>query len=150
MSADVNGFPMPLFDRLAASGEAWLPGNDALRQSVEQELSRLLNTRSRLTFEAFARIDGTVIDYGIPDFSERSLRSDTDRDAIAGVVRRAIMMFEPRLSEPTVTFTLPSPGKNPALLIGGKLHAGASGRPVFFEMAPDGEGAADPRWAEQV
>jgi type VI secretion system protein ImpF len=151
MSADANGFPTPLFDRLAASGEAWLQGDDALRQSVEQELSRLLNTRSRLTFEAFGRTDGTTIDYGVPDFSERSLRSDTDRDAIAGAIRHAIMMFEPRLSGATVHFTFPaSPGRNPVLVIGGRLHAGTSGRHVFFEMAPDGHGAADPRWAEQV
>jgi type VI secretion system protein ImpF len=151
MPAIANGFPMPLFDRIAASGDAWLHGDDALRQSVEQELSRLLNTRSRLTFEAFGQSDGTVVDYGVPDFSERSLRSDTDRDAIAAVIRRAIAMFEPRLADATVKFTFPSGAdKNPLLVIDGKLNASTSVRHVFFEMAASSEGAADPRWAEQA
>ncbi|CAB3780605.1 type VI secretion system baseplate subunit TssE [Pararobbsia alpina] len=151
MPANANGFPMPLFDRLDASGDAWLQGDDALRQSVEQELSRLLNTRSHLTFEAFGLSEGTVIDYGVPDFSERSLRSDTDRDAIAAAIRHAITLFEPRLSGATVNFKFAAgPDKNPILVIGGKLNASTSVRHVFFEMAPGGQGAADPRWAEQA
>ena len=151
MSATANGFAMPLFDRLSTSGDAWLQGDDALRQSVEQELSRLLNTRSHLTFEAFGLSDGTVIDYGVPDFSERSLRSDADRDAIAAAIRHAISLFEPRLSDATVSFKFAAgPGKNPVLVIGGKLNVNTSVRHVFFEMAPGGQGAADPRWAEQA
>jgi type VI secretion system protein ImpF len=150
MSATANGYHLPLFDRLAASGEAWLQGDDALRQSVEQELSRLLNTRSHLTFEAFGLSDGTVVDYGVPDFSERSLRSDTDRDAIAAAIRHAITLFEPRLSGATVTFKFPAGSdKNPVLVIGGRLNASTSAQHVFFEMASGGQGAADPRWAEQ-
>jgi type VI secretion system protein ImpF len=150
MPSTVNGFPMPLFDRLGASADAWLQGDDALRQSVEQELSRLLNTRSRLTFEAFGLSDGTVLDYGVPDFTERSLRSDTDCDAIAAAIQHAIAMFEPRLSNATVKFTSPANREqNPVLVIGGNLRMATSVRHVFFEMAPGSDGAADARWAEQ-
>jgi type VI secretion system protein ImpF len=151
MPATANGFPMPLFDRLAASADAWLQGDDALRQSVEQALSQLLNTRSSLTFEAFGLSDGTVLDYGVPDFSERSLRSDSDRDAIAAAIQHAIAMFEPRLANATVKFNLPANREqNPVLVIGGSLRADASVRHVFFEMAPGGQGAADARWPEQA
>jgi type VI secretion system protein ImpF len=149
MPALANGFPVPLFDRVAASGDAWLQGEDALRQSVEQELSRLLNTRSRLTFEAFGTAEGTVIDYGVPDFSERSLRSGADRDAIAAAIRHAIALFEPRLANATVKFTFPANrAENPILVIGGEMRVGASVGHVFFELEPGGQGAADPRWAE--
>jgi type VI secretion system protein ImpF len=149
MPAIANGFPMPLFDRVAASGDAWLQGEDALKQSVEQELSRLLNTRSCLTFEAFGAADGTVIDYGVPDFSERSLRCGADCDAIAAAIRYAIALFEPRLSNVTVKFTFPaSREQNPILVIAGDVRVGASVGHVFFELAPGSQGAADPRWAD--
>jgi len=75
MPATSRGSVMPLFDRLAASGETQFPGRNVLRDSVARDLGRLLNTRSRLTFEAFGATDGSVIDYGVPDFSERSMRS---------------------------------------------------------------------------
>jgi type VI secretion system protein ImpF len=151
MPAIAKGFPMPLFDRLSTSGDAWLQGDDALRQSVEQELSRLLNTRSHLSFEAFGLSDGTVVDYGVPDFSERSLRSDSDRDAIAAAIRRAITLFEPRLSGASVTFKFPAgPDKKPVMVIGGKLNASTAAQHIFFEMEPGGPGAADARGAEPV
>jgi type VI secretion system protein ImpF len=151
MSAMVSGSPMPLFDRLAAGGDAHLPGADALRESVAMELGRLLNTRSRLTFDAFTTTDGTVIDYGVPDFSERSLQSGADRDAIAAVIQRAISLFEPRLANVTVTFApTAGPGRDAVLLIGGDMRIGATVGYVAFELAPGGQVATDPRWAESA
>src|SRR6202162_2251401 len=97
MSAIANGYPLPLFERLVENADASMSGEDALRQSVARELSRLLNARSRLAMEAFLQSEGTVTDYGVPDFSERSLRSGPDRDAIAGAIRHAIKLFAPRV-----------------------------------------------------
>jgi type VI secretion system lysozyme-like protein len=151
MSTIVSGSPMPLFDRLAAGGEAHLPGADALRESVARDLGRLLNTRSRLTFEAFAATDGTVIDYGVPDFAERSLRSGGDRDAITAVIQRAIALFEPRLVNVTVTFApTAEPGPDAVFLIGGDIRIGAAVGHVAFELAPGGRVAADQRWLESA
>jgi type VI secretion system lysozyme-like protein len=139
MPAIVSGSSMPLFDRLAASGEAQLPGADALWESVARELGRLLNTRSRLTFEQFAACEGTVLDYGVPDFSERSLHSGPDRDAIAAVVKRAITLFEPRLVNVAVGFVFPSDHSTYAVLtIGADMRSGINIAHVAFELATDG------------
>ncbi|MGA7811348.1 type VI secretion system baseplate subunit TssE [Caballeronia sp.] len=149
MSANANGYPVPMFERLVENADAWLRGEDALRQSVARELSRLLNARSRLTMEAFAQSDGTVIDYGVPDFSERSLRSGPDRDAIAAAIRHAITLFEPRLVNVTVTFAFPSgQDQPPVLAIGGDMRQGKSVEHVFFELAANGSGILDTRSLE--
>jgi type VI secretion system lysozyme-like protein len=140
---------MSLFDRLAASSETQLPGTQVLRESVARDLGRLLNTRSRLTFEAFGMTEGSVIDYGVPDFSERSLRSGEDRDAIAAAVQRAITLFEPRLKNVTVNFSFPADRAPEAvLLIGGELREGMGVGHVAFELAPSNHYAVDPRWVE--
>lgn len=139
MPAIVSGSPMPLFDRLAASGEAQLPGADALRASIARELTRLLNTRSRLTFDEFAESDGTVIDYGVPDFSDRSLHSGPDRDAIAASIARAISLFEPRLVNVGVAFAFPAAHAQRAILtISAQMRAGQSVTHVAFELAANG------------
>lgn len=127
---------MPLFDRLAASGEAQLPGADALRASIARELTRLLNARSRLTFEEFYECDLSVIDYGVPDFSDRSLHSGPDRDAIAAAIWRAISLFEPRLVNVDVAFALPAAHTQRAILtISAQMRAGQSITHVAFELA---------------
>ncbi len=146
MPAIVSGSSMPLFDRLAASGEAPLSSADALRESVARELARLLNTRSRLTVEQFAVSDGTVLDYGVPDFSERSLHSGPDRDAIAAVVKRAITLFEPRLANVTVGFVFPSDHSTHAVLtIGAELRSGNNVVHVAFELAAGSHTVSDVR-----
>ncbi|MEX3637370.1 type VI secretion system baseplate subunit TssE [Paraburkholderia sp. BR14320] len=139
MPAIVSGSPMPLFDRLAASGEAQLPGADGLRASIARELTRLLNTRSRLTFDEFAESDGSVIDYGVPDFSDRSLHSGPDRDLIAAAIGRAIALFEPRLANVEVAFAFSAAHVQRAILtISAQMRAGQSVTHVAFELADNG------------
>jgi type VI secretion system protein ImpF len=139
MPAIVSGSPMPLFDRLAASGEAQLAGADALRASIGRELARLLNTRSRLTFDEFAESDGSVIDYGVPDYSDRSLHSGPDRDAIVATIARAISLFEPRLVDVDVAFAFPAAHPQRAILtISAQMRAGQSVTHVAFELAANG------------
>jgi type VI secretion system protein ImpF len=149
MPATSRGSVMPLFDRLAASGETQFPGKNVLRDSVARDLGRLLNTRSRLSFEAFGATDGSVIDYGVPDFSERSMRSGGDRDAIAAAIQRAIQLFEPRLMNVTVSFAFPADrAPDATLLIGGQIREGTGVDHVAFELASSGHYTADPRWVE--
>jgi type VI secretion system protein ImpF len=153
MSANAGGSSMSLFDRIAEAGDAAataLPQAEALRVSIGRDLARLLNTRSRLTFDLFAQREGTVLDYGVPDFSERSLQSGADRDAIAAAVARAIELFEPRLANVSVSFTGTS-GPNttrraPRLSIRGEMRAGMTVHHVAFELARDAAAAADARW----
>ncbi|KLU24052.1 type VI secretion system lysozyme [Caballeronia mineralivorans PML1(12)] len=146
MSAIANGYPLPLFERLVENADASMLGEDALRQSVARELSRLLNARSRLAMEAFLQSEGTVIDYGVPDFSERSLRSGPDRDAIADAIRHAIKLFEPRLVNVTVEFAFPPGREQHAILaIDGDMRQGKSVEHVFFELATSGSGTVETR-----
>jgi type VI secretion system protein ImpF len=140
MSAIANGYPLPLFERLVENAEALLHGEGALRHSVARELSRLLNSRSRTEMAAFLQSEGTVIDYGVPDFSERSLRSGPDRDAIAAAIRHAITLFEPRLVNIDVKFVFPAGREHdPILAIGGDIRQGKSVEHVFFELATRGD-----------
>ncbi|MFC0401951.1 type VI secretion system baseplate subunit TssE [Paraburkholderia rhizosphaerae] len=159
MSAIASGSSMSLFDRVAdadagADGDASLPLADTLRASIARDLARLLNTRSRLTFDLFAQREGTVLDYGVPDFTERSLQSGADRDAIAAAVARAIALFEPRLANVSVGFTGTSGGTSaadpkrhaPCLTIRGEMRAGTAVHHVAFELARDAAGTTDARW----
>lgn len=142
MSTTRRGYPIPLFERLVEDADAWLEGEGALRQSVARELSRLLNARSRLTMAEFASSDCGVLDYGVPDFSERSLRSGADRDAILAAVRRAIALFEPRLANVAVKFGFKDETSREAVLVvEGDIRVERSVEHVFFELAA-GAGAS--------
>lgn len=98
---------MPLFDRLA-DDETWVSWEPrprrtldrmGLRDSVRRELEQLFNTRSPLPVHHLSPGDRSVIDYGIPDLSEYAPRNADDRSLLAETLRRAIVAFEPRLSE---------------------------------------------------
>lgn len=102
--------PMPLFDRLMDDEPRRrhepIPLNtlseEALRESVHRELTRLLNTRGRLTLqqaETLAPDAWTVLDYGLPDMATLRSASSTDRARLAQVLSRTITAFEPRLGE---------------------------------------------------
>ncbi|MGN6086174.1 type VI secretion system baseplate subunit TssE [Trinickia sp.] len=142
MSIHRRGYPIPLFERLVEDADAWLEGEGALKRSVARELSRLLNARSRLTMAEFAHSDCGVLDYGVPDFSERSLRSGADRDAILAAVRRAIALFEPRLVNVAVKFGFKDETSREAVLVvEGDIRVERSVEHVFFELAA-GAGAS--------
>jgi type VI secretion system protein ImpF len=135
--------PMPLFDRLAVKGDAQLSGEDALKASIVRDLQRLLNTRSRFTFDEFGTLDDTVLAYGVPDFSERSLQSGADRDAIAAVIRHAITCYEPRLANVSVRVAMSGKRSDtPVFVIGGLMRSGDAVSHVAFELeSSDAENA---------
>jgi type VI secretion system protein ImpF len=137
-------YPVPLLERLSNDAEASLDGQDALVESIAKELARLMNTRSHLTMAAFGQSDGTVIDYGVPDFSERALRSGEDREVIAGAIGRAIALFEPRLADVKVSFSHPEEhDRFVVLTIAGTVNAGLSVEHVSFELETAGREALD-------
>ena len=109
MSVLVPGGPIPLFDKLdqrtAPPGHESGQGlsADGVEASVERELHRLLNSRSRISLTEFTDAGLTVLDYGIPDYTALSARSENDRSRIARAIERAISYFEPRLSHTVVT-----------------------------------------------
>jgi type VI secretion system protein ImpF len=109
MSFLFPGGPIPLFDKLDQRSAT--PGHEAgqglsaegVEASVERELHRLLNSRSRISLSGFTEANLTVCDYGIPDYTALSVRSDTDRVQIAAAITFAIQHFEPRLINAIVT-----------------------------------------------
>ena len=109
MSYLFPGGPIPLFDKL--DQRAAPPGHEAgqglsadgVEASVERELQRLLNSRSLIGLSEFTSAPRTVLEYGIPDYTALSVRSDTDRAQIAAAISYAIAQFEPRLRNAVVT-----------------------------------------------
>ena len=96
----------PLFQRLCAregeSGDTSSFDAAGLHISIADELGRLLNTRCGLTVAEFLTCQGTVLDYGVPDFSAMSSRSSRDLLLLSEVMQHAIALFEPRLSHTEV------------------------------------------------
>jgi type VI secretion system protein ImpF len=109
-----------------------------LQASIGRELSRLMNTRSRLTPAEFLQGTGTAIDYGIPDFLALSTRSQAQADLVQSTVRLAVSQYEPRLKDVTVNvFPAAGPGNNATLVIGGTVKIGMKLRQLNFELQLD-------------
>ncbi len=85
---------------------------EELRESVRREVGRLLNTRCPVPEER----NGTVIDYGIPEFSWMSASSGDDRRQLANTIARKVTTFEPRLEQ--VRVRLECDSADPRALIG--------------------------------
>lgn len=131
----------PLFDRLVdrdpRQQRELRPqrtlGRAGLRESVRQELVRLLNTRCPIPAHRLGGRERSVVDYGVPDFSGLSARSYEDRGRLAETLRQAVVAFEPRLAEVRVRLE-PVPGDD--LTLAGRIEAllrtGAVPEPVSF------------------
>jgi type VI secretion system protein ImpF len=132
---------IPLFQRLCArDGEMDDAANfDAagLQSSIANELSSLLNTRSRLTMGEFLQCQGTVLDFGIPDFSSLSCKSSDDLAAVSQAVQHAIALFEPRLSHTQVVAIHDDSSNHRGqakLQISGAVRLGMTLRRVDFDI----------------
>jgi type VI secretion system protein ImpF len=71
-----------------------------LKDDVARDLAALLNTRQELQFgvpEEYKELKGSLLEYGVPDFTSLSLMSTSDRKRIRREVELAIALFEPRL-----------------------------------------------------
>lgn len=140
----IRGSPLPLFDRLcqapAEPGRGPLADrvldSAGLRESVRQDLSRLLNTRASLRGPLEQLASGTVLDYGLPDFSPLTPASETDRNLLAKVVAARISAHEPRLRN--VRVVIAADTANPRAVQGvimASLALGEVCEPVTFYMA---------------
>ena len=76
-----------------------------LKLSVSRDLEELLNTRRRcLEFPPQCReLEGTLIDYGIPDFTGLNMSLPAKREETRLEIERVIRRFEPRLTNVAVT-----------------------------------------------
>lgn len=145
MSELVKGVAAPLFDRLASDppeqGGGKLESMEALQASIGRELHRLLNTRSCLGLGGYAQGDGSVLEYGVPDFSALSAQSAADMGHLQTALRLAVERYEPRLADVTVEVEASPRAHEIALIrIGAQARVGIEVRRVDFEMllgAPD-------------
>lgn len=104
-------FEPSLFDRLisaesngmAAHRQAYSEAQ--VKDSVARDLESLLNTRCVVPVSLLSNFGATcrsVYAFGMPDFSCRSLSSDSDRQEISESIAGVIRLFEPRLIAPKV------------------------------------------------
>jgi type VI secretion system lysozyme-like protein len=142
MSAPKIEVPTLLFDRLVDLDTTLTRelrpmrtlDRDGLEESVRREMERLLNTRTSFPADLLALRDRSVIDYGVPDCAMFSPRSFDDRARVAEHIRRAIVAYEPRLSEVRVTV-----GVAPAEILAMSVHieamleTGSVPEPVSFD-----------------
>lgn len=150
----IQGARAPLFERLAAgdpaAGRAGASGPvlnfASLRESVRANLSDVLNARSSFGGASARVVEGTVLDFGVPDFASLSPAGEGDRARLAAALACRIAAHEPRLSAVQVVLN-PTPG-NPAALTGvvtATLQVGQVREPVSFRLAVDRLGAAPER-----
>ncbi len=72
--------------------------------SIVKNLANIFNTRSQTPAEIYDTSKLTVLDFGIPDFSHYSPENDDDVALIAKRLKKAIVSFEPRLTDVSIDF----------------------------------------------
>lgn len=78
---------------------------DQLKVMVASDLERLLNSRRCLPDDdlfGYPSVRDSVANFGIPDFSTKSLSSGIDRDQMCHSLAKAIEQFDKRLSRVNV------------------------------------------------
>ena len=81
-----------------------------MKEHVARDLSALLNTRRELLTEIpeeYKELKGTILEFGLPDFTAFSLVNVSDQKRIRRGVESAIAAFEPRLKSVRVSLDLP-------------------------------------------
>jgi type VI secretion system protein ImpF len=76
-----------------------------MKSLVARDLERLLNTRRFYgddTFASYPLAGASVFNFGIPDFSAKSLSSGVDRDQICAAMAKAIERHDQRLRDVVV------------------------------------------------
>ena len=140
MAELIRGASVPLFERMVLAG-AGAPDQVAtpaqLGESIGRELSRLINTRSRLSLREYSRCSGTTLDYGIPDFSALSPQSQPDLEKLQDALLVAIACYEPRLKNVQVRAFNAAAGKNARILISGAVTIDMKLRQLNFELQLD-------------
>ena len=142
----ISGARAPLFDRLSETPPAFavdaggprILTREELRNSVRDELSRLLNTRASLPRTQRELAEGTVLDYGIPDLSPFTPANEFDYPKVAALIVRKVEAYEPRLRD--VHVAIKKSPDNPRALLGilqATLIAGTVYEPVSFPLALD-------------
>lgn len=86
-------------DRLAADAARGDASVQSLREGLRRDLEALLNTRRRMLTlpPELEALEGSLLDYGIDDFTNESHASEEFREEFVEAVERLLRRFEPRL-----------------------------------------------------
>jgi type VI secretion system protein ImpF len=113
---------------------------EELKNSIQQELTRLLNTTCSFSRDQMEDLERNTLTYGIHDFSGFFPDSSDNRTRLSNVIREVIEAFEPRLKKVSVAveemnnqndrFSL-------ALIIDAELEIDTVTEPITFIMAID-------------
>ncbi|WP_426196496.1 type VI secretion system baseplate subunit TssE [Massilia sp. DWR3-1-1] len=129
-----------LFDRLLDDQREAVPATwtlDHLKDAVARDLESLLNTRAAMPeqlFVAYPEASRSVLTYGLTDFADLCMTSDTDRKKICAAVLLTIERHEPRLQGVTATLRQRSSQINRFdFVISGKLKAQAASDMLHFD-----------------
>lgn len=97
-----------LLDRLEDQDSGSTPNPDhprstirRLKEAIRRDLESLLNARNPFWDLApeFEEARDSVLTYGLPDFSAYNVASQGDCDSLSAAIERAIVVFEPRLTD---------------------------------------------------
>lgn len=145
MSVDDNEFQPSLLDRLTnfdPTAEADPPRSKIqdfheVKESLRRDLTNLLNTRwvCRTWPPELRMLEDTVRNYGIPDFTGINMGDPKNQERLSKDIRRAIELFEPRLSDTRIKPSEVGLDRMLQLRIEGMLHA----KPFPQEVAFDAE-----------
>ena len=116
---------------------------ESLEDSISRELHRLFNTRSHLQLAGYLQCEGTVLDYGVPDFSFLGGQSITDLENLQAVLTLAIRRYEPRLLDAVVQ-VIPSKEQRGMLRlqVSASARLGTEIRRIEFEMLHESASSA--------
>ena len=86
-------------DRLASDDPSSGHSLPALREGLRRDLEALLNTRRRMLSlpPELDALEGSLLDYGLDDFTNESHASKEFQDEFVESVERLLRRFEPRL-----------------------------------------------------
>ena len=145
----VSGCLPPLLERLidlepleqSGRPDANLLRGAGLHESVARALGRLLDTRRHVPLaEAAKGGELTVLDYGIPDFGNRSPTDSEARFLFGLAIKHAIVAFEPRLRNVDVeVVTAAGDGRKLEVIITGSISDGRIAEQVTFRSGNDGK-----------
>jgi type VI secretion system lysozyme-like protein len=101
---------VPLFSRFTNKKKVFLADWDEYKKSIYDEVDRILNARSFLSFSSM-RKEGrrTVRAYGLADFLHMSPQSRQEAAVLADMIKDTIHAYEPRILVSSVSIELPRP-----------------------------------------
>lgn len=108
-----------------------------LKHAVRRDLENLLNTRwqYRSVPPELEELQGSLVNYGIPDFSGARLSTAGGREQLRTIVEKSIEDFEPRLTKVRVTVLPPGDelDRRLRLRIDAMLRVEPHPQPVVFD-----------------